>query len=74
MSSCAAVANRRARRLAIGAQLGKLPHKGLKSKTYYPRIRVYPRSSAAKKPVFAQLLASRLRRPGRLLPSRRRGF
>jgi hypothetical protein len=28
MSSCAAVANRRARRLAIGAQLGKLPHKG----------------------------------------------
>jgi hypothetical protein len=27
MSSCAAVANRRARRFTIGAQLGKLPHK-----------------------------------------------
>jgi hypothetical protein len=27
MSSCVAVVNRHARRLAIGAQLGKLPHK-----------------------------------------------
>ena len=32
MASCAAVANRGARRLSIGAQLGKLPHKGTLSR------------------------------------------